>query len=300
MLASAETVAGGVTTAAQEDDYLTYVKGVGEIPRDIYKHVKSDPLGDLPRYSVHIVIQHIMVFASFIVLAATGVPLHYFDAFWASPVISIFGGADSARMIHRIAAFIMVAASVYHIATIFGGTVLKLIKKEFDLKRSQVPMPEDLFNLLHDIRYFLGKESQRPKMGKFMYKQKLHYLAILWGTFVMIVAGAALLYPGQVTELWPSNPNFAHDIARLMHADEAIMALTVVTFWHWANVHFVQGRFPLQWTVFTGKITREHQIEEHFLEYLNNLEEIPEEREYMKSLLTKLDFERKGGASIEK
>ncbi len=27
----------------------TFVEGVGNIPRDIYKHVQSDPLGDLPR-----------------------------------------------------------------------------------------------------------------------------------------------------------------------------------------------------------------------------------------------------------
>jgi hypothetical protein len=76
-----------------------------------------------------------------------------------------------------------------------------------------------------------------------------------------------------------------------MHADEAVMALIVVAFWHWSNVHLVPGRFPMQWTFLTGRITREHQIEEHFLEYLNNLREIPEEREYMRNLLVELEIE---------
>ena len=49
----------------EDDDYITYVDGVGPIPRDIYKHVKSDPLGDLSRYSVHIVIQHLLIFITF-------------------------------------------------------------------------------------------------------------------------------------------------------------------------------------------------------------------------------------------
>jgi hypothetical protein len=49
--------------------------------------------------------------------------------------------------------------------------------------------------------------------------------------------------------LWPSNPTFVLDLARLMHADEAIMALIVAAFWHWINVHLVPGRFPLQWMV---------------------------------------------------
>lgn len=261
-----------------------YVEGVGKIPRDIYKYVKSDPLGDLPRYSMHIVIQHFLTFVTFLVLAATGLSLHFGDLWWAPYMISVFGGADAARLIHRVAAALMVIASVYHLGTIIGGSLHRITKKRFYIRRTQIPRMKDLQDLVHDIRYFLGKEPQRPKMEKFMYKQKLHYLAILWGSFVLIAAGSTLLFPEAMAMIWP-NPEFAQDFARLMHADEAIMAITVVVFWHWSNVHLVPGRFPLQWTFITGKITREHQIEEHFLEYINNLKEIPEEKEYMKDLI---------------
>jgi cytochrome b subunit of formate dehydrogenase len=261
-----------------------YVEGVGKIPRDIYKYVKSDPLGDLPRYSMHIVIQHFLTFVTFLVLAATGLSLHFGDLWWAPYMISVFGGADAARLIHRVAAALMVIASVYHLGTIIGGSLHRITKKRFDIRRTQIPRMKDLQDLIHDIRYFLGKEPQRPKMEKFMYKQKLHYLAILWGSFVLIAAGSTLLFPEAMAMIWP-NPEFAQDFARLMHADEAIMAITVVVFWHWSNVHLVPGRFPLQWTFITGKITREHQIEEHFLEYINNLKDIPEEKEYMRELL---------------
>jgi cytochrome b subunit of formate dehydrogenase len=273
-----------------EGDY-TFVEGVGAIPRDIYKYVKSDPLGDLPRYSVHIVIQHFLIFLSFLTLASTGLPLHFSDLWWASYVISLFGGSDSARLIHRIAALVMVLACVYHLFTIILGTIHKILNKQFDIKRTQIPRLKDLKDLIHDIKYFLGIEPYRPKMEKFMYKQKFHYFAILWGSFVMITAGSTLLFPETMANVWP-NPRFFQDLARLMHADEAIMAMTVVVFWHWTNVHLVPGRFPLQWTFITGKITREHQIEEHFLEYVNyNLKEIPEEREYMKKLLKEKGFD---------
>jgi hypothetical protein len=123
-----------------------------------------------------------------------------------------------------------------------------------------------------------------------MYKQKIHYIAILWGTFVLVAAGTSLLFPEAMATIWP-DPRFFQDLARLMHADEAIMAITVVVFWHWSNVHLVPGRFPLQWAFLTGKITREHQIEEHFLEYINNLKEIPEEREYIKKILKEKGFD---------
>jgi len=299
---SSQTIAAATEATATEDEYFTYVEGVGNIPRDIYKSVASDPLGTLPRFSVHIVIQHLLIAITFLVLVATGLPVYFSDMFWAPYVISVFGGADTARLIHRIAAFVMMFTSAYHLITVFGGTFLKLINNEFDYKRTIIPRKKDLFDLIHDIKYFLGLEPYRPKMEKFMYKQKLHYLALVWGNFVLITAGSALLFPELMAKLFPSSlakliptvaneggsfPAFFQELARLMHADEAVMALIVIAFWHWLNVHFVPGRFPLQWSFLTGKITREHQIEEHFLEYLNNLKEIPQEREYMKNLLQK-------------
>ena len=240
-----------------------------------------------------------LVFTTFIALAGTGIPLHYSDVFWARYVILIFGGIDTAQVIHRWAAFVMVGTSVYHVLTIAGSTLMKAIRKELDIRRTQVPLPKDLFDLIHDIKYFLGSAPYRPKMEKFMYKQKLHYLAILWGNFVLISAGMALLYPEYVAKLWPFDPSFVQDLARIMHADEAILALIVVAFWHLSNVHLVPGRFPAQWTVFTGKITREHQLEEHFLEYVRNLSEIPEEREYMRSLLAELGHSEEEGGTDE-
>jgi formate dehydrogenase subunit gamma len=300
-------------SAFAEDDYYTYVEGVGAIPRDIYRYVKSDPLGDLPRYSYHIVIQHFLVFVSFLVLALTGLPMYFSDLFWSPYVISFLGGIEVTRLIHRIAAGVMIFSSAYHIVTIFGGTFHQIVKQKFDYKRTQIPRLKDFFDLIHDIKYFLGREPFRPKMEKFMYKQKLHYLAILWGNTVLILAGSNLLFPETTAKLWPGLiskifpdglvkifhetianlwplPAFFQDLARLMHVDEAIMALIVVAFWHWSNVHLVPGRFPLQWAFLNGRITREHQIEEHFLEYINNLKEIPEEREYMRQILRENGF----------
>ena len=301
-----ETIAIPAKGKARSDEYFTYVEGVGSIPRDIYKHVQSDPLGDLPRYSVHIVIQHLLIFITFMFLVATGLPIYFSDVFWAPVVISFFGGIDTARLIHRIAGFTMMFAAAYHIITIVAGTIQKLFNHEFDYKRTQIPRLKDLYDLIHDLKYFIGIEPFRPKMEKFMYKQKLHYLAIIWGSLVLIAAGSALLFPDVMAQIIPgtlgrllpqgaigeeSYAAFFQALARLMHADEAVMALIVVAFWHWSNVHLVPGRFPMQWTFLTGRITREHQIEEHFLEYLNNLREIPEEREYMRNLLIELEIE---------
>jgi len=243
---------------------------------------------------------------TFLVLVSTGVPLLFSKLSWAHYMISLFGGADTARIVHRMAAFTMMFACAYHIATIIFGTIRQMISGRFDYKRTMIPRIKDLLDVFHDLRYFLGLAPYRPNMEKFMYKQKLHYFAIIWGNCVLMIAGLALLYPDTMATIFPetlsklvpqviekgvSFPAFFQEFARLMHADEAVMALIVVAFWHWSNVHFVPGRFPLQWAFLTGKITREHQIEEHFLEYINNLKEIPEEREYMKKLLKERGLE---------
>ena len=298
----------------EDDDYITYIDGVGPIPRDIYKYVKSDPTGDLPRYSVHIIIQHLLIFVTFIVLSGTGLPLFFSDLSWAQYLITLFGGIDLARQIHKVAAFTMMFASAYHIVTIVGGTLGKILTGKFDYRRTIIPRLKDLSDLYHDLKFFFGSAPYRPKMEKFMYKQKMHYLAILWGSFVLIAAGSALLFPDVVARLFPDTitkilptgivdevafPSFFQSLARLMHADEAVMALIVIAFWHWLNVHLVPGRFPLQWSFLNGKITREHQIEEHFLEYLRNLQEIPEEREYMRQLLKEKGFEMSQKVTLE-
>lgn len=314
MSTSSKTFVVAGKEIVEDDDYITLVDGVGPIPRDIYKYVKSDPTGDLPRYSVHIVIQHLLIFVTFIVLSGTGLPLYFSDLSWAQYLITLFGGIDLAREIHKVAAFTMMFASAYHIVTIVGGTLGKIFTGKFDYRRTIIPRLKDLSDLFQDIKYFMGFAPYRPKMEKFMYKQKAHYLAILWGSFVLMAAGSALLFPDVIARLFPDTitkilptgivdevafPSFLQSLARLMHADEAVMALIVIAFWHWLNVHLVPGRFPLQWSFLNGKITREHQLEEHFLEYLRNLQEIPEEREYMRKLLKEKGFEISQKVTVE-
>jgi len=80
---SSPTLAVPADEKPTADEYFTHVEGVGNIPRDIYKLVDSNPRGDLPRYSVHIVVQHLLVVVSFLTLAATGLPIYFSDMFWA-------------------------------------------------------------------------------------------------------------------------------------------------------------------------------------------------------------------------
>lgn len=262
---------------------------IAALPDDrvlLYKNVVSNPIGDLPRYSIHIRIQHMLTFVTFLTLAFTGLPIHFFEAIWATPLNDVLGGVNVTRVIHRTIAVVMITSMVYHVLTLGFGTHRAWRAGRFDLRRTMLPLMKDVRDFRDDLLYFSGRREQRPEMDKFSYKQKIHYWAAAFGNSVMIVSGSSFLFPEFWAWILPASiASEWQELMRLSHPHEALLALLVIAFWHWYNVHLAPGRFPMQWTFLTGKITREHQIEEHFLEYLRNLVEIPDERRHLQDML---------------
>ncbi len=262
----------------------------------LYKNVVSNPIGDLPRYSIHIRVQHLLTFVSFLALAFTGLPIAFFDHVWAQPLNSLVGGVDVSRIVHRTLASVMIFAMLYHLAGITLDSIRKILLRRFELQRTIIPVFKDMRDFKEDMLYFAGKRTQRPEMDKFMYKQKIHYFAAAFGNIVMVVSGSSFLFPDIWAGILPASiASQFQEMMRISHPHEALLALLVIAFWHWYNVHLAPGRFPMQWTFLTGKITREHQLEEHFLEYLRCLVEIPAERAYLYDLLAARELEQDNG-----
>ncbi|MFC1602528.1 cytochrome b/b6 domain-containing protein [Pseudomonadota bacterium] len=254
--------------------------------KQIYKNVESNPVGDLFRYSVHIRIQHLLTFTTFLLLAFTGLPIHYNDAFWAVPFNDVLGGVEVTRVIHRTLATWMVLSMGYHLFTVIGGSIQKISQGKFDIGRSIIPVLKDARDFMADMAYHAGQRENRPEMDKFMYKQKIHYFAAAFGNIVMVVSGSSFIFPEFWNSVLPTDiASHFQEMMRLSHPHEALLALLVIAFWHWYNVHLAPGRFPMQWTFLTGKLTREHQIEEHFIEYLRCLASLPKERAYLREVL---------------
>ncbi len=244
---------------------------LGQIP-NLHRYVAFNPRGDYPRYSFHIVINHFVVGITFTVAVATGLPLYFHNSPISYQVINLMGGINVTRIIHRINAVLFTLNCLYHLLVLVFGTLKKMKNGTFDIRRTQFPLVKDVKDLFFDIRYFLGLEQARPRMEKFMYKQKIHYLAMIWGCSVLTLSGVCLLFPETMVTYLPY-PKVSFNLLRLLHADESILAFLVITLWHLYNVHGAPGRFPVQWTFWNGRITRDHQIEEHFLEYERQVKE---------------------------
>ena len=73
-----------------------------------------------------------------------------------------------------------------------------------------------------------------------------------------------VMYPVLVTKLLPG---WVVPAALVAHSDEAMLALLWIFMVHIFFNHFAPGVFPVNTSIFTGKVARERYQEEHSLEY---------------------------------
>ena len=58
-------------------------------------------------------------------------------------------------------------------------------------------------------------------------------------------------------------PRWFIDASQAAHSDEAVLAIVVIFFWHFYNVHFSPDFFPMNKVFFKGTMTYEEMLHEH-------------------------------------
>ena len=203
-------------------------------------------------------LEHIFWITSFIMLAITGLPQKFHSEVWAQQMIILMGGIEFTRVIHRWAAAVMMAATVYHL--IWGGYLLFVKKQKFEMMARK----KDLQDVGHMLQYFFGLRRDRPKFDRFSYIEKFDYWAVFWGMFIMAGSGLILWFPVFFAQYFPG---IMIPLAKTAHSDEALLAVSAILIWHMYNAHFNPRIFPFNPTIFTGKISKERMQDEHALEY---------------------------------
>lgn len=246
----------------KEYDPMSYLGTID----NLHRYVPVDYRGDYRRYSVHIRINHMLTIITFLIAVVTGLPIYFHNTEWARAANALMGGIEVSRIIHRVNAIFFILNMLYHLVVIAAGTLSRAAKGKFDFRRTMFPTLKDAMDAKDDILYFIDRRETRPRMEKFGYKQKFHYFALIWGNTWLILSGLSFWFPTEMVQILPF-PDITFNFLRLIHAEESILATLVVVFWHGVNVHVVPGRFPMQWVFLTGNVSRDYQIEEHFLEY---------------------------------
>ncbi|MBP1683773.1 MAG: Formate dehydrogenase-like protein cytochrome b subunit [Ignavibacteriaceae bacterium] len=210
------------------------------------------------RMTVNERIQHATMAISFMILVITGFMLSYPNSWWASHIRDLSSDTFEYRsLIHRIAAVVMVAVSLYHIYYVsFTVRGRQLIK---DL----LPRYQDIRDAIDVAKFNLGFSKAKPKLDRFSYVEKAEYWALIWGTIVMSATGVIMwfnnYFMGIITKLgW--------DIARTVHYYEAWLAFLAIVVWHFYFVIFNPDVYPMSLAWWKGTITEEEMAEEHSLE----------------------------------
>jgi cytochrome b subunit of formate dehydrogenase/nitrate/TMAO reductase-like tetraheme cytochrome c subunit len=200
-------------------------------------------------------IQHGILLTSFLTLVVTGFALRFPDAWWVAPWRSISPWVFELRgILHRVAAVLLVAVSLFHIYYVL------VIPRGKELIRDLLPRQKDLPDMIGVLKFNLGLAREKPKLGRFSYIEKAEYWALIWGTIVMTVTGIILwadnYFLGLITKLW-------WDVARTVHYYEAWLAMLSILIWHFYFVMFNPDTYPINLAFWKGTLTEAEMEEEH-------------------------------------
>ena len=229
---------------------------------ELAEQVKVMPDGTrmFVRFTRGEIIEHWILLVSFSTLGFTGLMQRYAGVYIVGLFINlVFGGIDTLRVIHHLAAIVFGLQSIYH-----GFKILYFwfVRRE---PGAMFPLVKDLTDMLEMIKYNAGFSKARPKFDRYTVEEKLEYWALIWGTLVMGLTGLMQWFPTITTQYLPGS---AIPIARVAHSLEAVLAVAAIAMWH--MYHSVIKEHNT--SIFSGLMDEHEMKENHTLEYERILE----------------------------
>jgi formate dehydrogenase subunit gamma len=199
--------------------------------------------------------QHILIIASFFVLAITGLPLKYSDWVISGWWMAILQGVDNVRTVHHYAAWVMIAAFAYHLMYL-------LVSRPYST--AMLPKYSDIGNFVQDMKHTFHLSKEPPQFDRFSYRNKAAYWLVYPGGIIMVGTGLMLLYPTGITA---HLAGWTLPLALIIHSDAAILAIGWILMVHMYFAHFSRHTIPFDKSVLTGRVPVERYREEFPLEY---------------------------------
>lgn len=210
---------------------------------------------EIVRLTVNQRVQHWLLLTSFIALVLSGFALQYPDSWLAS----LLGGSEYLRrIIHRIAAVVMLAVGIYHLAYLGMSREGRLWLKDMLVRG------KDFKDVAGNFGYYLGVSKAKPKIARFGYAEKAEYWAVVWGTIIMGLTGLMIWFKLGIFALMP---RWAIDIALAIHFYEAVLATLAIIVWHFYHVIFDPDVYPVNFAFLDGRVSEKHYREEHELAF---------------------------------
>lgn len=223
------------------------------------------PYGKKPyrRFGKQHIFFHLLVIISFLGLSVTGLPLKFSNQEWAQAIMAFFGGVQYAGLLHRACAVI---TFYYFLAALLMGINYLFISKNFQGNWRQrlfgpdslLPNARDSQDIRKMARWFCFK-GPKPTFERWTYWEKFDFLAVFWGMLAIGSSGLMLWFP----EFFGSFlPGWMFNIATIVHSDEALLATGFIFSVHFFNTHGRPEKFPMDFVIFNGQLSKEDFIEE--------------------------------------
>jgi len=217
------------------------------------------------RLNLSLRIQHLALAISFTLLVVTGIPIRYPENDVLRDVYMALGGMPVMRLLHRVAAVVMIVAWVYHTFEL----LYKWYRAGFKMSSwTMWPRLKDFGDFFTTIKYHLGLAKSEPAYDRFQFREKFDYFAVYWGMPIMVLSGLILWFPVYFANYLPA---LGIPVAYIAHADEAVLAFLTIVTWHFYNTHFNPNHFPMNPVFYKGTISESEMKREHPLELVRLL-----------------------------
>jgi len=206
---------------------------------------------------------HVVIMVTFLLLAATGMPILFSDAAWGRALAMLFGGFAGAGLVHRAAGAVLLGAVAWHVGDVSWRAFVRGERGLFWGPTSMTPQWRDIVQFWQQLKWFFGR-GPYPKYEHFTYWEKFDYWAVLWGTAIMGAAGLILWFPEVAAAFLPG---WMFNVALFVHGAEATLAIGFIFVVHFFNGHLRPNKFPMDLVIFTGSVTEDELRHERAGQY---------------------------------
>ena len=206
---------------------------------------------------------HGALVSTFLGLAFTGLPLRFSTAPSMQNLARAVGGFGAILFFHKFCAVVLTAAFLTHLAHIAYRVVAR---REWGLlwgPDSMVPRWKDLQDFYGNLKWFVHL-GPKPRLDRYAYWDKVDYWAVFWGMGIIGLTGYSMWFGSFFARFIPGS---WLNIALLVHGEEAILAVGFIFTIHFFNTHLRPENFPMDITIFTGRLTEEELKRIHPEEY---------------------------------
>lgn len=210
------------------------------------------------RFSTNWRIQHFLLMTSVILLILSGMALKFYNSWFGKFIIFLEGGFEARGAIHRFSAVLLIITAIYHLIYII---FTREGRKEF---RNLLFKKGDFSDYINLILYNFGKRKEKPKIGRYGFREKIQYWIFFVFVLLMIVTGAVMWWHNY---FFIFLPKWVFDLVYGIHGWGGTLILIFIVLWHLYEIHLTPSNFPINMSFWDGYVSEEWLKEEHPDEY---------------------------------